>query len=373
MPEGNICVVLPSAVAYTETFLQAHVERLPAAVVYLQTFPVEIADVFPKPTSGLKTDVLKRGLRISWHRCLLNPLKDISLRRFFRAHRIRVVLAEYGLTGTGTLKLCEELKIPLVVHFHGYDAYSNEVLNVYGERYRRMFRYAAAIIGVSKHMVGQLLSLGAPRDKLFYNPYGVDVAKFKQATLDAAPPQVIAVGRFVEKKAPYLTILAFKKVLKRVPEARLVMVGTGALQDVCHQMIKALHIEHAVDLSGVADHDRVAALMQHSRVFVQHSLVPGSADAEGVPNTILEAGASGLPVVSTRHGGIVDVVVHGKTGFLVEEGDIDGMADYMHKLLIDPRLAAEMGNRARRHIAQHYNVDGSIRNLKLILEASSRN
>src|ERR1044072_2623593 len=164
MPDGNIGGVVPSALASTETLLQPHVERLPAAVVYLQTFPVEIADVFPKPTSGLKTDVLNRGLRFSLLRCLLNPLKDISLRRFFRAHRIRVVLAEYGLTGTGTLKLCEELKIPLVVHFHGYDAYSNEVLNVYGERYRRMFRYAAAIIGVSKHRVGQLLSFGAPRD-----------------------------------------------------------------------------------------------------------------------------------------------------------------------------------------------------------------
>src|ERR1051325_3728618 len=171
-----------------------------------------------------------------------------------------------------------------------------------------MFRYAAAIIGVSKHMMGQLQSLGAPRDKLFCNPYGVDVAKFKQANLDSAVPQVIAVGRFVEKKAPYLTILAFKKVLKRIPEARLVMLGTGPLQEVCRQMIKAFHLEHAVELGGVADRDRVAALMQQSRVFVQHSLVPASADAEGVPNAILEAGACGLPVVSTRHGGIVDVV-----------------------------------------------------------------
>src|ERR1044072_1487106 len=109
-------------------------------------------------------------------------------------------------------------------------------------------------------MVGQLLSLGAPRDKLFYNPYGVDLAKFKQATLDAAPPKVIAVGRFVEKKAPYLTILAFKKVLARLPEAKLAMVGDGPLREVCRQLIKSLHMEHAVELLGVLNHAAVASL-----------------------------------------------------------------------------------------------------------------
>lgn len=372
MPEDNISVVLSSPMAYSETFLQAHIQRLAATVVYLPEFPVEIAEAFPKETSGSSTDALKRALRISWHRGFANPLKQILLRRFFRAHRTAVVLAEYGPTGAGALKLCKQLKIPLVVHFHGYDAYSNEVLDAYRESYRKMFRYAAAIIGVSKHMMEQLRGLGAPPDKLFCNPYGVDVTKFEQATIAAAPPRVIAVGRFVEKKAPYLTILAFKKVLKKIPEARLVMVGTGPLHDVCRQMTKAFHIEHAVELGGVADHDRVAALMQQSRVFVQHSLVPASADAEGVPNTILEAGASGLPVVSTRHGGIVDVVVPGKTGFLVEEGDVDAMADCIHDLLTNPSLCREMGHEARRHIAQHHNIERSIRNLKLILEAASR-
>jgi glycosyltransferase involved in cell wall biosynthesis len=180
--------------------------------------------------------------------------------------------------------------------------------------------------------------------------------------------QVLAVGRFVEKKAPYLTILAFKKVLEWLPEARLVMAGGGILYDVCCKLIKALHIEHAVELRGIIDHDDVATLMQQSRVFVQHSLVPASGDTEGTPVAILEAGAAGLPVVSTKHAGISDVVVDGKTGFLVDEGDIDAMSDHMYQLLSNPVLAGEMGKTAREHISANFAMERSIERLRNIIE-----
>jgi glycosyltransferase involved in cell wall biosynthesis len=110
--------------------------------------------------------------------------------------------------------------------------------------------------------------------------------------------------------------------------------------------------------------------MQQSRVFVQHSLVPKSGDSEGTPVGIIEAGASGLPVVSTRHAGITDVVIHGKTGFLVDEGDIDGMAKYMYRILSDTELAIKMGKRARQHISDNFNMDVSIANLRAILSQS---
>jgi glycosyltransferase involved in cell wall biosynthesis len=215
-------------------------------------------------------------------------------------------------------------------------------------------------------MVNQLVRLGAPEEKVFYNPYGVDIDKFKQAPL--AQPQVLAIGRFVEKKAPYLTLLAFRKVLDRLPDARLVMAGTGTLLDVCHNIVRSLHMEHAVTLKGAVDHDQVAALMHESRLFVQHSLVPKSGDSEGTPVGILEAGAAGLPVVSTRHAGIMDAVIHGESGFLVDEGDIDGMSEYMHRLLDDNDLAARMGKRGREHIAANFNMDRSIDNLRAIIK-----
>ena len=118
-------------------------------------------------------------------------------------------------------------------------------------------------------------------------------------------------------------------------------------------------------------HDEVAEVMRRSRVFVQHSLVPASGDCEGTPVAVLEAAASGLPVVSTRHTGIVDAVIEGQTGFLVNEGDIDSMAEYIYLLLSDPARAAEMGQRARECITQKFSLEGSIETLRDILEKCS--
>jgi len=350
--------------------LQAHVDRLSAAVNYLQDFPIDVEEVFPKVGSSDKTEKLKRRMRVSWHRYIINPKKTISLRKFFRRNNINIVLAEYGLTGIAVLSGCKDLKIPLIVHFHGSDAYSTKHIGRHRQAYIRMFGYASAIIAVSKDMARQLVSLGAPIEKIVYNPYGVEIDRFVQAPVITSPLHVLSVGRFVEKKAPYLTILAFKKVLERLPEAKLTMVGTGLLHDVCSKLIRALHIEHAVELKGAVNHDEVARLMHEARVFVQHSLIPASGDREGTPVAILEAGAAGLPVVSTRHAGISDAVIHGKTGFLVNESDIETMADYIYQLLASPDLANEMGKNARQHISANFNMERSINTLRNIIEQS---
>jgi colanic acid/amylovoran biosynthesis glycosyltransferase len=365
-PRPNICVVLPSPIGYSETFLKAHVDNLSTAVNYLQDYPIDIDDVFPKQRYSRWTEQLVHRLRICWHRYAVNPIKKIYVRNFLRRRKVDVVLAEYGMTAIGAASVCKQLNIPLVVHFHGYDAYLTEVLNRHERAYRKVFKYANAIIAVSKHMRDQLIALGAPAEKIFYNPYGVNIDKYKRAML-TSPVQVISVGRFVEKKAPYLTILAFKKVLDRLPEARLVMIGTGPLHDVCCKLIKALNIEDAVELKGALDHDDVAALLQQSTVFVQHSLVPASGDTEGTPVAILEASAAGLPVVSTKHAGIADVVIHGKTGFLVDEGDIELMSEYIYKLLNNPELAREMGQNGWEYISATFSMERSISQLREIL------
>lgn len=363
----NICVTLPGALGYSETFLHAHRERLSPFIKSLDDFPLDVEYIIPKESAR---DDYRRRLRSCWYSYGLNPVRSRHLRRFFKQNNIAVVLAEYGLTGVGVLKACKELDVPLVVHFHGADAYVRELNNRLRDRYRSMFDYASAIISVSRDMTQQLIRLGAPAEKVHYNPYGVDLGKFQRACRLASSLQVLAVGRFVDKKAPYLSLLAFKKVLDRLPEARLVMVGTGPLHEVCAKLIHALHIEDAVELKGMLDHNAVAALMQQSRVFIQHSVVSESGDSEGTPVAILEACATGLPVVSTRHAGIVDIVIEGRSGFLVDEGDIDTMAEYVYKLLSNPRLANEMGTKARQHIVQNYDMESSVRNLRSIIENS---
>jgi glycosyltransferase involved in cell wall biosynthesis len=93
---------------------------------------------------------------------------------------------------------------------------------------------------------------------------------------------------------------------------------------------------------------------------------------EGTPLAVLEAGASGLPVVSTRHAGISDVVKPGETGYLVSEGDVDAMADFIYLLLSNPQMASDMGQKARMHICENFDVQRSTDRLRQILRDTSR-
>jgi glycosyltransferase involved in cell wall biosynthesis len=107
--------------------------------------------------------------------------------------------------------------------------------------------------------------------------------------------------------------------------------------------------------------------MRRACVFVQHSIEAPSGDCEGTPVAILEAGASGLPVVATRHGGICDVVIEGKTGLLVNEHDVVGMADAMLELITDRTRAAQLGETASAHIREHFSLEHSLDRLWRII------
>lgn len=169
--------------------------------------------------------------------------------------------------------------------------------------------------------------------------------KFGGADPANAPPVFISVGSFREKKAPQLTIAAFSHVHHALPAARLRMIGEGALLDECKNLANDLGVAGAITFLGVKDHAVVEEEMRQARCFVQHSVVARSGDSEGTPVAVLEAGATGLPVVSTLHAGIPDVVIEGQTGFLVAEHDVEGMAERMLRLAQDAELAGRWANR----------------------------
>jgi glycosyltransferase involved in cell wall biosynthesis len=123
-----------------------------------------------------------------------------------------------------------------------------------------------------------------------------------------------------------------------------------------------------VTFAGPRPHEIVQQEMRHARCFVQHSIVAQSGDAEGMPLAIIEASATGLPVVSTRHAGIPDVVADQETGFLVDEGDVAGMSHYMVRMIRAPELAAQMGKAARERALAYFSKERSLTGLWNIIE-----
>ena len=129
-----------------------------------------------------------------------------------------------------------------------------------------------------------------------------------------------------------------------------------------------MKISENIEFKGKKSPQEIAEYLREARIFVQHSLRAKSGDSEGTPNTVLEASATGLPIISTRHAGIKDAVIHGETGFLVEEGDWESMADYMIQLAQDPKLSGQMGRAARKHIEENYEMSKRVQTLREILE-----
>ncbi len=362
----SLCVATPYEPVLSETFIRGHIERLPARVTLLYGWPLA-------PHGGRPILAAPRRAAHKLRRTLLRGGIERELTEAyataFRRARADAVLAEYGPVGVLVVDACRRLGVPLVVHFHGFDASAREVLAEHRDSYPEMFRAACAVVAVSRAMRQKLIALGAPPEKVRYNPYGIDCGEFGGAEPESAPPVFVAVGRFVEKKAPHLTLRAFDEVRRAHPSARLRMVGEGPLLVSCRALAAELGLGGAVEFLGAQSHERVREEMRAARCFVQHSVEAPNGDCEGTPLGILEAGASGLPVVSTRHAGIPDAVVEGETGLLVEEGDVGGMAEGMARLAGDAALAGRMGRAARRQIAENFSVEKSDRNLWAIIES----
>lgn len=360
----RICIVTQYLPAKSETFIQTHIESLPADVTLIHGWRPTVGD---RHLLSMMERVVYKAGRVLTGAGLEKEITAAYIKAF-KQYKPLAVLAEYGTTGVQTMDACERLKIPLVVHFHGYDASEHSVLQQHSQSYPVMFSKAAAIIAVSRAMQKKLISLGATAEKVHYNPYGVDCELFGGAKPAEAPPVFLAVGRFVEKKAPQVTLSAFAKVFQAASDARLRMIGDGPLLDECKELAKTLRLDGAVTFLGAQPPSVVQEEMRGARCFVQHSVEASNGDCEGTPVGIIEAGASGLPVVATRHAGIPDVVIEKETGLLIDEHDVDGMAARMMEIVDQPERADEMGKQARQHIKDQFSKEKSLSKLWTIIE-----
>ena len=271
----------------------------------------------------------------------------------FRREKPDVLLAQYGLTATRMLPLARKYGVPVVAHFHGFDLSSSLVRKGYGARLRWALPKLAGIVVVGQFQYDWMLEHGVAADRLRLIPCGVPIDEFTAEKVETPGKcQFLAVGRFVPKKAPELTLRAFALCAGEVPDCELRIIGDGPLLPQCKELAEVLGIRNKVVFLGSQPNERVKEEMRSASAFVQHSITASNGDKEGWPVSIAEACASRLPVVSTRHAGIIDQIDEGQTGFLVDEGDWPAMAVHMAELARDRELRYRMGAAAREKIEQ---------------------
>lgn len=370
----RIAFCSPNLNKYSETFIHRQMEGLKGQMRILHGgyMPDQVTENQQNPPlnlmEGWKPGFISKLFEADEATLRKQALTD-RLHSYLETEKIEVVLAQYGPTGVEMSEICVQTGIPLVVHFHGFDAYRNDTLGSYGLRYPELFDRAAALVVVSEDMQQQLIQLGAPPEKIKLIHYGIDTDFFSPGPSLTGPPRFIAVGRFVSKKGPLQTIQAFAQVLKTLPEAQLVMVGEGELKSAAEQLVTELGIQERIEFPGVLGIEEVRNRLQNSHAFVQHSLLTSEHDSEGLPLSILEASATRLPIIATQHAGIPESVEHGTTGWLVEPGEVDEMANFMIQVGQDLSVSAQMGMAGRKKMVEQFTLSRYLQELQHLIDS----
>ena len=365
----NVAIFAPNENAYSETFIQAHKNKLPHRIYYYYGSRLTMK------LQGEEELICERSIgKKLWGKLSLQPFRKAKwqgLLKSVKKNEIDVMLVEYGTHAFDLIDFLEVVNIPFVVHFHGYDASVTSVVRSCNN-YKRVFKNASYVISVSEVMSAILLELGCPKDKLIKNIYGPN-PDFATIAPNFNNNQFIAVGRFTDKKAPYYLILSFVEVVKKFPNARLLIAGNGSLYNACLNLIRFYGLENNIDLIGVIAPQKYQSLLEESIGFVQHSITSLSGDMEGTPLAILEASSAGLPVISTYHAGISEVIVNNETGILVNEHDVVGFSMAMIELLSDKEKALRFGAKGKEYIKNNFSMDRHIDTLSNVLKEANKN
>ncbi|MBA2245204.1 MAG: glycosyltransferase [Gemmatimonadetes bacterium] len=248
---------------------------------------------------------------------------------------------------------------PLVASFYGFD--SSSYPHAEGRRvYAPLFRAAAGVTALSQHMAARLVELGCPAERLHILHIGADPERFRPAATPSvdpsAPVRVLTVARLAEKKGIEYALRAVALAAERRPELRYEVIGDGPLRQPLATLADSLGLSGKVCFHSVQTEEFVQRAMQEADIFLLPSVTAANGDEEGTPTVLMEASSCELPVVSTLHSGIPEVVLDGATGFLVPERDVTALADRLHRLLGNAELRHMLGAAGRRHIETHFDT-----------------
>ncbi|MBO9498053.1 MAG: glycosyltransferase [Novosphingobium sp.] len=267
-----------------------------------------------------------------------------------------LIHAHFGPDGLAALPLARRLGIPLAVTLHGYDV-SRSRTNLLASGHFSWMRYAVSegrlkrggdlFLPVSNALRDQAIARGFPAERTFTHYIGIDCERFRPAAGRREDMLILHVGRLVEKKGTEVLLRALPAIRTRVPGARLAICGDGPLRPALEKLAGELGIAGAVEFRGAVPADALPGMFARAALLAAPSVTARSGDAEGLPTVIMEAAASGLPVVASHHGGIGEAVTDGQTGFLVPEHDSAALARRIAELLAAPDLGARFGAAGR--------------------------
>jgi glycosyltransferase involved in cell wall biosynthesis len=322
---------------------------------------------------SIQPSLVERGIRAVARRRGVRPVEHptFAVRRFLKQHRVEVIMGEHLDYSLDFVNLAKDLKLRFFAHGHGHDVSGRLRDPHWRDGYLR-YNDTDGVITMSNVSKDRLIDLGMRPASIHVIPYGVDVPATPPVHPEQTPIRCLAVGRMVAKKAPIITLDAFRRALESYPELRLDFVGDGPLLVAAQQFVRSFSLASRVTLHGAKSNDDVRHMMNSADLFIQHSITPNNGDEEGMPVAILEAMAAALPVVSTRHAGIPEAVQEAITGSLVEAGDSKAMAERIVMLARNREQRTSMGFAGWKRASEFFSWTCEQMRLQQILGLQSR-
>ena len=383
-PQKNSAVKQPIAAQYCATFLKPemlHIFRQITAlrerenflpVVFAQKrenverFPFEPVIVIPKP----RTHALRRIWQKQISRRPVQIYRSEARGIIAELRRVRADLLHiyFGHIAVHLLPLIELRPLPIVVSFHGADAMVDMDKPRYRAAAQRMLARATLVLVRSHSLADRLVDLGCERKKIRIHRTGIPLEKFPFAQREPAGEngawRCLQACRLIPKKGLRTSLRAFADFAKEFPGATFTIAGDGPMLDELRGLAASLGIAQNVHFTGFVSQDKLCELFYKSHFFLHPSELGRDGNQEGVPNSMLEAMATGLPALASRHGGIPEAVENNVSGILIDERDDRALSGAMRELARDePRFRA-MSFAAAQAVGEKFELHAQARALE---------
>ena len=293
--------------------------------------------------------------------------------RKLQAQKADLMHAHFSVDCSVALPIADALGVPLICSLHGYDVTTRDEFfaktrdgRVYLRRREELWRKVTKFVPTSQYMMQRAIAKGYPAEKMEVVYSGLDLSKFDPGNQPRNRNLILYVGRLIEKKGgPYL-LRAVAKVAKSLPEVELVIIGDGPLRKSMEVEAEALGINCRFlgKLLKPEPGNSVHDWMRKARVFCGPSVEAADGNTEGVPFVFVESHALGLPAVSFQHAGIKEAVLHGETGLLAPERDVETLAEYLLRMLTDDPFWNRCSERAKSWVWERFDLNVLTRQLE---------
>jgi colanic acid/amylovoran biosynthesis glycosyltransferase len=351
----------------SETFIYDYIRTMPSLGVEtaVVTSRRENADLFPLEHVLEVPDLKELSLGRLW-----SKLRGRTKPRAWPRTRMRAVEhavsqwrpdllhAHFGHVGASSLALARSLKVPLVVSFHGRDAFQFPRDPRWRGLYSRMFESGARFTAVSEYMRNELAALRCPAEAMSIVHVGIDpgLFRFREPRRDAGAVRFVSVGRMVEKKGFADCVRAFHLAQGQGANIELSIIGDGPERETVQHLAASLGLGSPVSFLGQLPRPQVVEAMASADAFVLASRTAADGDKEGIPTVLMEAEFIGLPIVSTTHSGIPEAIPEPSRRFLAREADPDDLATKILDLCGQAQSWPEIAELGRKHVDANFNL-----------------